>query len=258
MNKIKAVFFDVDGTLFSHSLKKIPESTMESLDLLREQGIQIFVATGRSLSEMDKMSVGDIDFDGYVTLNGQACYDRDRNPIYQSNIEDEDTEIIVKLFNEKKIPIAIVKEDDLYLNFVNEYVEKVQADITSEIPEVGEYHGEKVCQYIFYTTPEETKEKIADTKMCKIHQWNEYAVDVLHINSGKDVSIERVLKHYGFTREEIMVFGDGENDIDMIVYAGIGVAMGNAGDEVKRHADYVTSHIDEDGIKNALKQFGII
>ena len=137
MNKIKAVFFDVDGTLFSHSLKKIPESTMESLDLLREQGIQIFVATGRSLSEMDKMSVGDIDFDGYVTLNGQACYDRDRNPIYQSNIEDEDTEIIVKLFNEKKIPIAIVKEDDLYLNFVNEYVEKVQADITSEIREVG-------------------------------------------------------------------------------------------------------------------------
>ena len=55
-----------------------------------------------------------------------------------------------------------------------------------------------------------------------------------------------------------MAFGDGENDIDMLHYAGIGVAMGNASDLVKSNADYVTADIDDDGIEKALKHFGII
>ena len=59
-------------------------------------------------------------------------------------------------------------------------------------------------------------------------------------------------------REEIIAFGDGGNDVDMLEYAGIGVAMGNAGEDVKAAADYVTTAIDDDGIFNALKHFNVI
>ncbi len=59
-------------------------------------------------------------------------------------------------------------------------------------------------------------------------------------------------------RSEIMAFGDGENDMDMLRFAGIGVAMGNASDMVKAAADYVTDTVDENGIENALRHFGLI
>lgn len=55
-----------------------------------------------------------------------------------------------------------------------------------------------------------------------------------------------------------MAFGDGHNDIDMLEYVHIGIAMGNANDEVKKHADDITDDIDQDGIYNALKKYHII
>ena len=66
------------------------------------------------------------------------------------------------------------------------------------------------------------------------------------------------MKQYGISNEEIMAFGDGENDIDMLKFAGVGVAMGNANDRVKRHADYVTDCVDQDGIKKALQYYKMI
>ena len=63
---------------------------------------------------------------------------------------------------------------------------------------------------------------------------------------------------HGLESSEIMAFGDGDNDIDMLKFAGIGVAMGNAGDAVKAAADYVTASVDDDGIEKALEHFGLI
>ena len=59
-------------------------------------------------------------------------------------------------------------------------------------------------------------------------------------------------------RSEIMAFGDGENDIDMLQFAGVGVAMGNADEKVKAMADYVTDTVENDGIEKALRHFGLI
>ena len=70
--------------------------------------------------------------------------------------------------------------------------------------------------------------------------------------------IKRYLELTGIRREEIIAFGDAENDLDMIQYAGIGVAMGNAKEAVKEVADYVTDDIDDDGIEKALKHLGLI
>ena len=73
-----------------------------------------------------------------------------------------------------------------------------------------------------------------------------------------DYSFDAVIAHFGIKLEETMAFGDGGNDIDMLKHAGIGVAMGNAGDNVKEIADYITTSVDDDGITNALKHFNVI
>ena len=257
-NNIKAVFFDIDGTLFSHTQKKIPESTLESLDKLRKNGILIFLATGRSLAELDKMSVGDIPFDGYVTMNGHMCYNRKRELVHSLTMEKEDCDILVKLFNEKALAMSIVEEDRMYLNYVDDMVRQIHDDITTEVIPIGEYNGADIYQFILYYPSEECGKWLEGTKKCKIHYWHPMAGDVLHGDSGKAASIEIILPFYDLMKEEIMVIGDGENDIDMIEYAGVGVAMGNADDKVKEHADYITTHIDQDGIKNALEHYNLI
>ena len=70
--------------------------------------------------------------------------------------------------------------------------------------------------------------------------------------------MDKFISHFGIKLEETMAFGDGGNDIDMIKHAGIGVAMGNARDEVKAAADYVTTSVDDNGILNALIELNIL
>ena len=70
--------------------------------------------------------------------------------------------------------------------------------------------------------------------------------------------MEAMLRHFGIAPEESMAFGDGENDLTMLLRAGIGVAMGTASDEVKRQADWATASVDEDGIVKALQHFQVL
>lgn len=74
----------------------------------------------------------------------------------------------------------------------------------------------------------------------------------------KQNGIDQIIRHFGIKLEETMAFGDGGNDISMLRHAGIGVAMGNANDDVKAASNYTTTSVDEDGIANALKYFGIV
>lgn len=82
--------------------------------------------------------------------------------------------------------------------------------------------------------------------------------DIIARGNSKSKGIDHVLEYYGIALKDTMAFGDGGNDIPMLGHAGIGVAMGNASDEVKAAADYVTTSVDEDGIMNALKHFGVL
>ena len=81
---------------------------------------------------------------------------------------------------------------------------------------------------------------------------------LIHIDCGKAFGIQKILEHYGYCRNECIAFGDGGNDIDMLQYAGIGVAMGNSKESVKAAADYITEDCDSDGVVSALLHFRLI
>lgn len=89
-------------------------------------------------------------------------------------------------------------------------------------------------------------------------RWHEYSCDVLPLDSGKILGIQKVLDYYNLDWNEIMTIGDNENDIEMIQQAGIGIAMGNAKVCVKNAADYVTDDVDDDGVVSALYHFGLL
>ena len=90
---------------------------------------------------------------------------------------------------------------------------------------------------------------------CKMSRWNQYAVDIIPKSGGKIAGIRYILSRLGIGLDETAAFGDGENDIDMLRCAGVGIAMGNASEIVKQQADYITDSVDQDGLANALKHF---
>lgn len=255
---IRAAFFDMDGTVYSHESKSVPESTMNALKELKNRGIKIFLATGRHFAEIDEFPISKISFDGYVMLNGQICTDANRKLTFGNPIEGTDAEYLLNAFVNKEIPIMLLEEGRLYVNMINEVVINGQVAISSGLPEVKEYMGAPVYQIICYGGKELEQELAPKLPNCKITRWSPYGIDIISKTGGKVTGISKLLKYHGWKADDIIAFGDWENDIEMLQFAGIGVAMGNAKEEVKVIADYVTTDIEEDGIWNACKHFGLI
>ena len=147
---VKAIFFDVDGTLVSHKMKAVPESSRRALEALAEKGILRVLATGRHMSELEQLPVRGIPFDGYITLTGQLTLDGEGKVLAGSPIAGVDKETLIRLFNEKTIPLSLVEKDRMYINFVDANTEAAQRAISSPVPELGEYTGEEIYQAVAY------------------------------------------------------------------------------------------------------------
>jgi len=255
---IKAIFFDVDGTLLSHRSGTVPASTRAALSSLQKQGIRCVLATGRHLNELDAMPVRDIAFDDYLLINGQLCLDSQRRFAWDSPITGAALEAIISLFRANVFPMVLLNPHRLYINFINDHVIAAQQAIATALPEVGVYAGEPIYMAAAYIGEDQIPELKRLLPSFSIMRWHEYAVDILPPDTGKMAGVARYIQENGIAREETMAFGDADNDIDMLRFVGTGVAMGNAFEETKACADYVTSDVDDHGIARALAHFGLL
>ena len=255
---IKAAFFDVDGTLLSYKTKQVCPSARAAIAKLQEQGILCIVATGRHMIQLSKLPVADIPFDGFVMLNGQLVLDKDQNVLFGVPIEGKAKEFLVEKFNDHTYPAVLVEQDQMYLNCVTDHVQEVNRRMSITPLPLSDYRGGDIYQICAYLRPED--EHLIDPirEDCVLTSWHYGGKDIIAGGGGKMVGIKRYLELLGIKREEIIAFGDAENDLEMISYAGIGVAMGNGEEAVKAVADYVTADIDDDGIEKALKHFQLI
>jgi len=257
-SKIKAVFFDIDGTLIPFEQKHAPEDTVNAILEIQRKGIKIIICTGRHKNELAAFDGTTLKFDAYITMNGQLCIDGTGKVICGNEIDQGEAEILGKIFEAKKIPFMIKTEDNIYMNYVDDTVIQVQNNTNGVIPDISEYHGEKI--YNISAFMDDHKQDVLRDLLdeCSITNWNDLGIDIIAKDGGKAKGIQSFLDFYGIKKEETMAFGDGMNDIDMIEFVGIGVAMGNAKSELKAVADYITDDCDKGGISKALKHFGLI
>lgn len=117
---------------------------------------------------------------------------------------------------------------------------------------------EDIYQLSAFLPPEKEAEFLRRCPGCLAVRWEDDFCDILPEGGGKPNGLAHTLAHLGLTREQSIAFGDGGNDVTMLEYAGIGVAMGNACDAAKDAADYVTDDITADGLAKALAHFGLI
>ena len=258
---IKAIFFDIDGTLFSHNTHSIPTSCDQALKKLKEKGILIFIATGRHKSELINIPLEQYHFDGYITLNGQYCFNEDK-VIYEKPVDQKDLITILNEIDYSPFPCYMIGKDKMYINYLTDNVIEIQNSIASIIPEVIDLKsliGQSVYQIgPFEMTKEQELRLLSKLDNCQSTRWHDLAIDILHKVGGKQNGIKAILEEYNISIEETMAFGDGNNDKEMFEFVNISVAMGNAKEELKKCATYITNDIDHDGIYNALKHFKII
>ena len=255
---IDAIFFDIDKTLLSDKDGSLPESTRKALKMLQKKNIKIFVASGRHITEIEDQPIKDIPFDGYVCLNGQLILNKQKEIIHAYPLNKEDTKNIVRIFKQRTIPIVLVQEKELYINYTNEYVKKAQDAISSPLPDINPYQENDIYQITAFSNEHQTAIIMNDLPNCKMTRWNPYGVDIISNKGGKSAGIKDILSYYKIKQDQIMAFGDGENDIDMLKFAKISVAMGDADPSVKKVADHITDTAENNGIFNALKYFGIL
>jgi len=258
---IKAIFFDIDGTLVSFKTHRVPDQTMEALRALKAKGIKIFIATGRSGILMKEVGTIDPDmFDGVITFNGQYCRAAGE-VVYSHPIPHEDVLAGIRFFDTSNIPCIFEGPDFVVINSHNEVALRSAAMLDMRLPEPTDLHAVKDrenIQLIFFGDSRQEKALLKVMPSCESTRWHPDFTDIIPKGGGKHIGMEKMLSHFGIGREESMAFGDGENDITMLRYAATGIAMGNASRAVKDVSDYITTGVDEGGIPAALKHFGIL
>jgi Cof subfamily protein (haloacid dehalogenase superfamily) len=259
---IKALFFDIDGTLVSFKSHEIPESTVRALEKAKENGIRIYISTGRPIPFITNIDKIKHLVDGYITTNGGYCFVG--NSIVCINaIPKNDVETLLELSDNCKFPVILVGQRKITVvntnPLVNEiFVENLKVHSDAMGDSLEEVLAEPILQATAFLGAEEQQIVMSRLAGCISGRWHQDFTDITSTYADKGKGLQAIAAHEDLLLSNCMAFGDGGNDISIIKAAGVGVAMGNAGDDVKFVADYITTSVDEDGIANALKHYGVI
>ena len=256
----KAFFFDIDGTLVSFKTHTISHSARSAIKQLRSVGHKVFIATGRSKILINNLN--NLEFDGFVSMNGAHCYTSDSTDIYRGTIPDDDIERLITYYSTHSYPFLCVSDKEWFITHSNENVETICKLIDIKLPPILPIETARhrdILEMMGYF-PKETDEEVFSKVLthCDTVRWHPLFTDIVRKGIDKSTGIDRVIEFFGIRLEDTIAFGDGGNDIPMLKHAGLGIAMGNASERVQAAADYVTDSVDEDGIANALEHFKFI
>ena len=257
---IEAVFFDIDGTLVGFHEAEIRDEVLEALETVRRKGIRLFISSGRPKGLIRNLK--DYPFDGYIAMDG-ILVTLGYEVIHSAPLSREAAVRIAEISVEQGFAAVAFMADDMGINRHNEVTARINRMIHVPdfpvIPLVETVRKTDVYEYTVYVTEAQLERYYRPfVPGTTWPRWHPEFVDAIPAGTSKADAIARILERTGLKREEILAFGDGGNDVSMLRYAGIGVAMGNAETAVKEVADHVTAHVDDDGIRKAFRHFGLL
>ena len=257
--KIKIIFFDIDDTLRNSKTGFIPSTIPTVFQQLREKGILTGIATGRGIfGVVPEIKALKPDF--FVTLNGAYIEDKKGNVIYSNKIARDKVEEYIAWTKEVGIDYGLVGSHGAKLSRRTEMISQAIDPIYPDL-EVDPDFYQKEDIYQMWTFEDQgddltLPESLAST--LRMVRWHEHSSDIVPISGSKAAGVAEVVDQLGLKPENVMVFGDGLNDLELFDYAGISVAMEISHDIIKEKADYITKTLEEDGIFDALEGFGMV
>ncbi|NLC55076.1 MAG: HAD family hydrolase [Erysipelothrix sp.] len=265
MNNIQLLVFDIDGTLVDRSKETVEDSAVESINAARDKGYHILVATGRSFFFIHEDVRERINTEYYVTVNGACLNDQKGNIIETHEFSRDTLNTLIDYCAENKYPLGIKYDDHIgvygdYDFFVKNYIGYTHKGIKHLVDDNEQQsHLTSTPLGVYCFAPVSAIDKIKKAIPALNFIATDYdAFEAIRQGVDKVKTIEEVIDRLDLTWDNVAAFGDGHNDVEMLSKAKYGVAMGNANDYVKSYADYVTTDIMDNGIKNALKHLKII
>lgn len=255
---VKIAFFDVDGTLLPLGVTEPSDKIIYALGELQKNGVILCMATGRGVLTIPKLK--GIDFDAYITFNGSYCFTGEKL-IRSCPIPRND--FLQILENAKRMGRAIVISNEKFIvaNGMDEDLE-TYFSFGGQVPVIDEEFDSKcsdeIYQIMLSCVSSEYDEILRGTQGTAVVSWWDKAVDLIPSESGKGGAVKSVLEYYGFSAQEAIAFGDGRNDLEMLGAVGTGIAMGNAGEDVKSVADDTCKNVEDDGIYYYCVEKGLI
>lgn len=280
----KVIFLDLDGTIYS-LMGVIPESTKEAIHRAQSIGHMVFLNTGRNRGEIPE-DVLKLNFDGLITSGGASVEIKGKR-IYNETIPGTVLKKVYDYLISKDIIFTVEDNLNIYGNeeqirYQKEiYMRNGEKTLEQYKRQAGEglydfscgidifiqglttveniYKVKNINKVMFHKskiTIEEMKAEIGGfiSIIGKDGAGNYSDGEMYHKDINKATGMEVILNYYGLRRSSTIAFGDNLNDLEMISYAGIGVAMGNAVDLLKSTADLITRENDKDGLYYGFEQ----
>lgn len=274
----KAIFLDMDGTILNHQ-NKVSIRTKEIIDNLRNEGIFVFIATGRAVEEIAGLVPEGFQVDGVITSNGMAGYVGNKE-VFKHSLELELVETIIEKARENKVYYelfpygtsrVILNQDKQYVENeirdpkpdgveMNEWLSRKDA-LNGKIVWIDNIEGNEFSKFYFFARTKEhinrwkaELEQLKQEKDFTTSTSSDINVEVMVANVNKATGIKQMLKHFNLSEKKTLAIGDSNNDIQMLQFVSHAVAMKNASDHIKDIADDITEFTcDEDGVYHYLK-----
>jgi Cof subfamily protein (haloacid dehalogenase superfamily) len=258
---IKLVTIDLDGTLLD-SRSKISKENKNAIGYCMEKGIKVSLSTGKSMQCAGKiiryLGLKDLQ----IVSGGTMVVDSGLKPKYVIKIPRQDTVDAVRLARENDVGFALETTDGLlyydryypeteFLYSSGEVMEKVDDIMIDNIVNNG-------LLFTFTVGKEHPINNIlADSisKDVKIRRGGPYFLNILNVDAGKVAGLKKIIEAYGIRQSEVMAIGDNNNDRGTLKLAGVSVAMGNAADEIKEIANFITADNDSSGVARAIYKY---
>lgn len=268
--KYKLLCTDMDGTLLNNE-KMVSEETLEAIKLAHEKGAKIAITTGRIFTSA-KYYGHLLGIKAPIIASNGAYIREGDNVIYKCILGVENCKELLKIFKKHNLiphfytANGIFAGDEKYTSRfyakTNQVVPdefKINIEQTSQWQEIFLEHSEDILKAVAI---DDDLEKLKKAKE-EIRNLGKYEVvssfsnnfEVMNKNVSKGRAVKMLTEHFNVTKDEVIAIGDSENDLSMICYAGLGVAMGNGDDLVKKAAQYITDTNENDGVKKVIDKF---
>lgn len=278
----KIIFLDIDGTLVTDD-GWVPESAAKACIQARQNGHLIYLCTGRSKPEIYDF-IMEIGFDGIIGAGG-GFVELGDEMLYHKTVSTENVRHMVDFFDEREIDFYLESNGGLFASkdFLPHVELCLYGDVVNDrlaqerktkgphpfiegliFGEANLYKSDvnKACflesKTISFADIKREFENIFDVIKCTVPVFGDESGELMVPGVHKAVAIKTLLDHLGVSRKGTLAIGDGLNDIEMFDFCETGIAMGNAKDELKSLADYITDSVSDDGLFKAFKRYGLI
>lgn len=276
---MKLIFIDIDGTLYSHKLKKIPDSANDALAQLKKNGHKVFICTGRALAACKDFY--NLDVDGFIFSAGAVVY-AERKRIYSHAFKEAQVEEVSSLVEQCNLGVLLEGDAGAYQNeaakdhnkhFILESMDKYKGiDLEQAFYEERFYplsyrdSREMIYKICVFGEDPSAFEKFQNLLPKTYHgiimngevESTRIGMELTLDGVNKSTGAQKICEYFNTTMEDAVAIGDSLNDYEIVRDSKIGISMGNGHPELKAIADYITDDVTEDGLAKAFKHYNLI